>query len=327
MALLTINNIGYFENEDFSIKGINFTQEHLQNIGIAGQTGSGKSTLLKMIGGLLQPTSGEILFENKKIIGPYDKLIAGNDGIAYLSQQFELLNNYRVHEVLDIANKIEQDKADNIYRICRIEHLLNRRTNQLSGGERQRIALAKALIGSPRLLLLDEPFSNLDGLHRGIIKLVINDLKEKLAISCIMVSHDASDILSWADQIIVLKDGEIIQRGTPEQIYRHPINLYCAGLFGDFNLVADKWFSKITRNMGFVPPGKQMLLRPEHVFFTTETATAVQGTIKRTTFWGSYFIHDILVEDQLIRMKTNLAKYKSGDCVYISFLAEDAVFL
>jgi iron(III) transport system ATP-binding protein len=204
MALLEVAGIGKKGKEQFIVQNINFTQQLLEKIAIAGETGSGKTTLLKMIGGLAQPDEGTITFEGERVLGPFEKLIPGHPHIAYLSQHFELRNNYRVEEELESKNLLTDAAADNIYRICKIGHLLKRKTNELSGGERQRIVLAKLLTTSPKLLLLDEPFSNLDAIHKNIIKSVLLDIGTQLNTSCILVSHDAADTLSWADRILVL---------------------------------------------------------------------------------------------------------------------------
>src|SRR5258706_9094063 len=176
MAFLNVSGISKKEGQWFSVKDINFVQEQFQKIAIAGETGSGKTTLLKMIAGLMQPDAGEIVFKGEKVLGPYEKLIPGHRRIAYLSQHFELRNNYRVEEELESKNLLTDKEADEIYSVCRIRHLLKRKTDQLSGGERQRIVLARLLTSSPELLLLDEPFSNLDAIHKNIIKSVIYDI-------------------------------------------------------------------------------------------------------------------------------------------------------
>ncbi len=205
MALLTVTGLSRMDEGKTAVKDIHFTQQPFEQIAIAGETGSGKTTLLKMIGGLLQPASGQILLEGKRVKGPDEQLIPGNKNIGYLSQHFELRNNYKVHEVLDMANRLGIAKASKIYAICRIEHLLQRWTDELSGGEKQRIALARLLSTSPRLLLLDEPFSNLDMLHKTMMKSVLKDAGEQMQISSILVSHDAPDILSWADTVFLFQ--------------------------------------------------------------------------------------------------------------------------
>ena len=313
MALLTVSGLTKEERGKAIVKDINFTQQGLQKIAIAGETGSGKTTLLKMIAGLIQPDAGEIRFENKRVAGPYEKLIPGHPGIAYLSQHFELRNNYRVEEELEAVNKWTDKEAGDLYAICRIEHLLKRKTDQLSGGERQRIVLARLLTTAPRLLLLDEPFSNLDATHRSIIKSVINDIGDKLKITCVMVSHDALDILSWADTILVLKDGQLIQQGSPEHIYRQPVNEYCAGLFGEYNLINNA--SVLAANPGINLNGKKLLIRPEHFNITTAENKGLHGVIKNILFRGSYYSMDVWVDEQLIRVQTNNDQLVVGDYI------------
>ena len=180
MSFLEVQNINIREERNFALREICFTQQVLQKIAIAGETGSGKSTLLQIIAGLVQPDSGEVLLEGTRVIGPAETLVPGHPGIAYLSQQFELPPFLRVEQVLDYANTFPEAEAKTLYRLCQIDHLLTRRTNQLSGGERQRIALAKLLLGAPRLLLLDEPFSNLDLAHKNVLKTVIREIGENL---------------------------------------------------------------------------------------------------------------------------------------------------
>ncbi|HKO81371.1 MAG TPA: ABC transporter ATP-binding protein [Chitinophagaceae bacterium] len=303
MALLKVSGLNKVEKGKSIVKDIYFTQLGFQKIAIAGETGSGKTTLLKMIAGLIQPDTGEIQFENKRVVGPYEKLIPGHPGIAYLSQHFELRNNYKVEEELEAVNKLTNKEADHLYQICRIEHLLKRRTDQLSGGERQRIVLARLLTTAPKLLLLDEPFSNLDAVHRNIIKSVINDIGDKLKITCIMVSHDALDLLSWADIILVMRDGQLIQQGSPEHIYRQPVNEYCAGLFGEYNLINNSMaFFAIP---GIQLNGKKLLIRPEHFSITTTGNNGLNGIIKNILFRGSYYSIDVWVDEQLIRVQTS----------------------
>ncbi len=219
------------------LRDISLSLEKGENLVIAGVTGSGKSSLLKIIAGLMQADSGEARFRGSRILGPDEKLIAGHPSIAYLSQHFELRNNYRVEELLDMANHMSPEKAARVIDICRIGHLLTRRTDQLSGGEKQRIATARLLVGEPELFLLDEPYSNLDLAHRQVMKDMIRDISREEDITCVLVSHDPADTLPWADRMLVLKNGEFVQEGSPEKIYRAPKDEYVAGLLGPYFLV------------------------------------------------------------------------------------------
>lgn len=315
MVLLNVLGVSKREKEEFTVKDISFTQQSLEKIAIAGETGSGKTTLLKMIAGLAQPDEGNIYFDNKRVLGPFEKLLPGHPSIAYLSQHYELRNNYRVEEELESKNLLTEEEAASIYNICKIQHLLKRKTNQLSGGERQRIVLARLLTISPKLLLLDEPFSNLDAIHKNIIKSVLLDIGSKLGISCIIVSHDAADTLSWADRILVLKEGEIIQEGTPQKIYYEPVNEYCAGLFGEYNLLNKENAAAFFINKNHQQP---LILRPEQFSIVPENLSAVKGVIQSVYFFGSYFSIDVLVNDQLLRLKTNNGEITPGDTVYLN---------
>ena len=215
---------------------IDFVQRKGSHLAVAGETGSGKSTLLKIIAGLTTPAAGTVFFQGVRVPGPLERLIPGEPGIAYLSQYFELWHHYKVEEVLAYSNDLSQEEADGLYRLCHIDHLLMRRTDQLSGGERQRIALARLLVHPPRLLLLDEPFSNLDMIHKRLLKKVIRDITERYDITCILVSHDPYDTLSWADELLILREGRIHQQGSPREVYSRPVDEYAAGLLGEYSL-------------------------------------------------------------------------------------------
>lgn len=309
MNFLVAKGINKTEDEISILKNINFTQQAFEKLAVAGATGSGKTSLLKIIAGLITPTEGEVLFEGTRVKGPEEKLIAGHPQIAYLSQQFELLSHYRVEEIAEMKNLLSKTDAETIYQVCRIDHLLKRWTHQLSGGEKQRIALARLLIAAPKLLLLDEPYSNLDVIHKNILKNVIKDIGEQLKITCILVSHDPVDVLSWADTILVLKDGRLIQRGTPAEVYYQPVNEYTAGLFGKFNVAHNSVFPNISTSYRFI--------RPE-LLSISFNGNGVQGTVINITFMGSYYEYKIDVQGFQFLAYTQNNFCKEGDTVFVS---------
>lgn len=318
MDLLRVSNICKQIQGVPLLKNISFTQKKLQKLAIAGETGSGKSTLLKIIAGLVQTDEGSVLFEDVKVKGPDERLIAGEPGIAYLSQHFELRNHHRVEEILAYANTLTDEASEELYKVCRIDHLLKRRTDQLSGGEKQRIALARLLTLSPRLLVLDEPFSNLDMIHKSILKAVIEDVGEKLGTSCILVSHDPLDLLSWADEIMIMKDGQIIQQGSPEQIYTQPVNEYAAGLFGKYNLVNLSLTQAFPGLQQLVLSRKNMFIRPEQFKITTDENQGLKGVVHKKRFLGSYYELDVMISNDLITIKTENSALKPGDTLFVS---------
>lgn len=320
MALLKVSAVSKLQNGNEVLKEISFTQKKFQKLAIVGESGSGKSTLLKIIGGLIQPDGGDVLFENIHVEGPNERLIPGHPKMAYLSQHFELRNNYRVEEILEYANTLPEPEAQTLYEICHIKHLLKRKTDQVSGGEKQRIAMARLLIGVPKLFLLDEPFSNLDNLHRNTLRSVIRAMGEKLGITFLIVSHDPADALSWADEIIVMKSGQIIQQDTPEKIYRQPVNEYAAGLFGKYNALTKTEAAQF----GEIPKGygnkKQLFIRPEaFTLAAKKSKTAVAGKVTETAFLGSCYEIEVALPDNMITIKTDNGSLKFGDDVYVTF--------
>ncbi|HMH20389.1 MAG TPA: ABC transporter ATP-binding protein [Puia sp.] len=318
MHLLTVSEVRKQERQQWVLKGVSFTQEKFQKIAIAGESGSGKSTLLRIIGGLTQRDEGEVSFEGESVKGPFEKLIPGHPGIAYLSQHFELHNNYRVEDLLSYKNLLSDEEAATLFSVCRISHLLQRRTDQLSGGERQRIALARLLTGMPRLLLLDEPFSNLDLAHTNILKSVIGDLGEKWGTTVLLVSHDPPDILSWADMILIMKDGMILQHGTPHEIYRRPVSEYAAGLFGKYNLLSSAGTKAIANLTGVVPTGPRMLIRPEDFKIVAGGNGSLSGKVTGTSFFGSYSEIEVRLPQDTITIRV-----ASGDPIMARTPAKD----
>ena len=299
-----------------------------RKIAVMGETGSGKSTFLKLIAGLEQLDAGHILYKGEKIKGPNETLIAGHPKIAYLSQHFELRNNYKIHEILSYANEMSEMESSNLYELCRINHLFDRWTDELSGGEKQRVALAKLLTAKPDLLLLDEPFSNLDYYNKNIIKQVINDLMDMLKISCIMVSHDSSYLLSWADDLIILKDGKIEQFGNPIELYHQPLNKYCANVLGEYQLLDYKsTFFQWLLPLGNHSEKRQMLIRPNYFSFNTSTNNSIKGIVQEINHRPNYNIVTVSTHDQLIDIATIENTYTVGELVSFSFNRNTAWFI
>lgn len=305
MVLLQVSGIHKKNERGFELKDVSFSQQWYQQIAIAGETGSGKSTLLRIIAGLAQQDAGEVIYDGKKVPGPNDQLIPGHPKIAYLSQQFELPHYLRVEQVLEYANKLTQRSAEQLFQICRITHLLKRRTDQLSGGEQQRIAIARLLIGSPGLLLLDEPYSNTDMIHKQLLKAIIEDISEQLKISIIMVSHDPIDALSWADEILLMRDGRIIQHGMPKEVYRHPVDNYAAGLLGKYNVWEDK-------------NGVQRIVRPEDLVLSRKHISDVKGTVQNIIFCGSYYDVEVFTDTRMFTSRMMNLNIEEGDIVTVS---------
>jgi ABC-type sugar transport system ATPase subunit len=315
MIFLNVSQITKRANEQSILNNISFRQSQFQRLVVAGETGSGKSSLLKVIAGLLQPDSGQVVWRGEHVKGPADNLVPGHPQIAYLSQQFELSKFLRVEQVLEYANHISDKEAAAIFSVCRIDQLLQRKTDQLSGGERQRIAIARLLIENPSLLLLDEPFTNLDMVLKGILKKVIDDIGKKLKITCIMVSHDPADTLAWADEIIVLKDGNVVQQGTPKSIYHDPINEYVAGLFGSYNILT----AAQQKLLGRKAAKEDILVRPER-FRVYRKKVRNRFQVEEIKFYGNQYELKLSYRQWKVWVATTHDKFKLGDRVEISLI-------
>ena len=328
MPFLDVSGISRKEQTGFSLKDISFTLEKGKKLAIAGETGSGKSTLLKVIAGLTQQDEGLVRFEGEKVWGPGFKLVPGHKGISYLSQYFELRNNYRVADLLAIDNQLSEEASAELYRICQIDHFLGRKTDQLSGGEKHRIALARALSFSPKLLLLDEPYSNLDVTHKNVLKSVLREVGERLNITCVLISHDPEDSLSWADEIMVMRDGAIVQRGTPREVYRKPVSEYVAGLFGKYNLIPAARLSKVDN-------GKNALIRPGHFKVSRpqwDKPTGIPATIETVTFLGDIQEIEAALQTggapvRVLVRTSGVENFVAGDKVQLSVTTADIWYI
>jgi ABC-type sugar transport system ATPase subunit len=313
-GFLSVNDVSRRLGGQCIVDQFSLVQERFQKIALSGETGSGKTSVMKMIAGLIQPDSGNIIFEGKHVEGPAEKLVPGHPRIAFLSQQFELRNNYRVEEILEYANTLSQDESHLLFDVCQITHLLKRRTDQVSGGERQRIAIARLLISSPSLLLLDEPYSNLDMIHKNLLKAVIRDIGERLKITCMLVSHDPSDTLSWADEIVVLKNGTLVQKGTPAEIYYQPVNEYVAGLFGKYHSLQQlqKYLTLPDQMYG------RSILRPEELTIEPAANDQAPAIVNEVQFLGSSFEIEVKIGIETITVRSAYPAFKKGDKVKIT---------
>ena len=319
MSFLSVQNLHFHNPGKTQVTDISFNLEVTDRLAIAGETGSGKTSLVKMIAGLLQPESGMVLLNGTRVLGADEQLIPGNKKIAYLSQHFELRNNYRVIELLNMVNEMTPDEAHEIYKICRIDHLINRWTRELSGGEKQRISLAKLLITQPQLLILDEPFSNLDVINKMLMKEVIDDYLKAYKVGCIMVSHHAEEILSWANKLGILHNGKLVQYGSVEEVFYKPVDTQVAGLMGAYNLIDESILTELNQNLHFHKIENKYLVRPAQITFSNEENGVLKGSVEAIRFYGNYFMYDIKINQQKIMVAQTQQTSRIGDKVYVQF--------
>ncbi|WP_440996942.1 ABC transporter ATP-binding protein [Arhodomonas sp. SL1] len=219
-----------------AVNGIDLQSEDGELLAILGPSGSGKSTLMRMVAGLEEPSSGDILVNGRSIVGVPPK----RRNVAMVFQSFALYPHMSVRENIRfplVARKVpeaqQREKMEWVTRILAIENLLDRRPTRLSGGQMQRVALARALVRDPELFVFDEPLSSLDAQIRSQARGELRELHDRTQITTLYVTHDQLEALGLADRVAVIHEGRIHQLGTPRELYEDPGDLFVAGFIGD----------------------------------------------------------------------------------------------
>lgn len=240
--MLKIDQLTFSYNEIPVLKNINLSIEKGKSVAIIGESGCGKSTLLKLIYGQYDLNEGTISFDEKPILGPKFNLIPGEDYIKYLAQDFDLMPFITVEENIGkfLSNIYKDKKAVRVHELLEMVEMTEFakvKAKFLSGGQQQRVAIARVLALEPEILLLDEPFSQIDTFRKNKLRRnLFRYLKEK-NITFIMATHDSTDILAFADEVAIMRNGEILQKDKPQNIYNSPQNFYTAALFDEVNVI------------------------------------------------------------------------------------------
>lgn len=278
---------------------------------LLGPSGCGKTTLLRMIAGFNTVDGGQIYFDDRMI----NDLEAHKRDIGMVFQNYAIFPHLTVAENVAYGLKAKkypkdqiQSKVEEALELVQIANLKDRRPNELSGGQQQRVALARAFVIEPSVLLMDEPLSNLDAKLRVQMRTVIKKLQRRLGITTIYVTHDQEEALAISDRIAVMKEGNIMQVGTPEEIYKRPQNTFVAGFIGVSNFVECdihgenptaatldvKGECSITCQLKRPFTGKGIIsARPEQLFY--DDKNGLPGTITLSTFLGDYIEYEILL--------------------------------
>ena len=217
------------------IKGVSLDIKHGEFVVFVGPSGCGKSTLLRMISGLEEITGGDLYIDGKRVNDEQPR----ERGIAMVFQSYAIFPHMTVRENIGFGltlagmPKAEKEKAvGEAARILQMEHLLDRKPSQLSGGQRQRVAIGRSIVRKPKVFLFDEPLSNLDAALRVDMRMEIGKLHHDLDATMIYVTHDQVEAMTLADKIVVLRAGEVMQVGSPLELYHNPANQFVAGFLG-----------------------------------------------------------------------------------------------
>jgi len=328
-----------------AVDGVSLGIHRGEFFALLGPSGCGKTTTLRMIAGFVEPNEGRVAIGGRDVtlLPPWKR----NTGLVF--QNYALFPHLTVGqnvafglEMRGIEKAAAAQKVAEALRLVRLDHLADRLPRQLSGGQQQRVALARALAFRPDVLLLDEPLSNLDAKLRGEVRVEIRSLQQRLGITTVMVTHDQEEALTMADRLVVMREGEIRQIGTQQDLYERPSDHFVADFVGRSSFLRGTMQGETLRTRGglmvrcatSLSGDAVMALRPERVFVDAEPIThtdnAFPGEVEFVSYLGSLIdIHVRLSEaDHVIAQVPNhdVALPRVGDRVHVGWIPTAAVF-
>lgn len=293
--LLNLQNITFSYNgiqklfQDFSL-----TLEANRVYALIGESGSGKSTLLQLIYGQLAWLSGNIQFNGRSLRGPKGNLVPGEPDMQFVAQNYQLMPYGTVYDnvgkfISNISLAAKKARVEALLEVVDLTEFAEKKPVELSGGQQQRVAIARALSTLPKLLLLDEPFSNLDAVRMTGIRDRIFDFARENGITVLISTHNLEEILPWTEELIVLKDGELIRQGKPESLYQNPHSRYTAGLFGEYNEISEELKTLLGTNKNLIFPSQLAIDK-----------NGLPATLLESRFAGSYYRNKIDVKGEIL---------------------------
>ena len=342
-----------------AIDDVSLSVDEGEVVTLLGPSGCGKTTLLRCVAGLERPDSGRITIDNSLVFSRSgnSNVATHNRPIAMVFQSYAIWPHMTVFENVAYplrVSKAKYSRADieervgSALELCKIPELTDRSATMLSGGQQQRVAVARALVKEPKLLLLDEPLSNLDARLREEMRLEFRDLFASAGISALYVTHDLLEALVLSDRIIVMNDGRIAQTGTPRDVYSQPKGRFVADFTGAGNVVQGvvKAIEDDTMSVqvGFgllnspavegCAVGSDVLvaIRPEGMILSRESAAgsaAMPCVVESDAFLGSYMEYRIRVADQdlRVRMPPTAEMFDRGDSAYVHIPTDSCVVI
>ena len=320
MATVNIQNVTKAFGDNVVLREFNATFRDGEFITLLGPSGCGKTTMLRIIAGFEKPTRGEVYIDGTLVSGGKTFVPPEKRGIGMVFQSYAVWPHMNVFDnvayPLTIRHVSKAEIKTSVERVLGIVHLTQyaeRFPNQLSGGQQQRVALARALVSEPKLLLLDEPLSNLDAKLRESMRFEIKEIQRKLGITVVYVTHDQTEAMAMSDRIFLINRGDIQQCGTPQEIYNSPVNQFVADFLGNVDFFkGEARDGRITfpamdgQSIPYNGPrtGKiDVAIRPENLFFAEDGI--LHGVLETQYYLGDVDDCRVRVGETLVRVITN----------------------
>ncbi len=334
--IIELKNITMEYEGEQVLKGINLDIHDKEFVTLLGPSGCGKTTTLRIVGGFITPDSGDVFFGGKRVndVPPYKR------PVNTVFQKYALFPHLNVYENVAFGLRLKKTPEAEIARrvgemleIVDLKGYDKRGVNQLSGGQQQRIAIARALINDPKVLLLDEPLGALDLKLRKEMQIELKKIQQRMEITFIYVTHDQEEDLTMSDTVVVMKDGTIQQIGTPQDIYNEPVNSFVADFIGESNILPGimhrDYLVEFAGNnfecvdAGFAPMEPvDVVIRPEDISLVPASDEVLNGVVENVQFKGVHY--EIIVKAYSDTWVIHSTKAPNvGDIVGITLTPED----
>ncbi|QKF60009.1 ABC transporter ATP-binding protein [Aliarcobacter lanthieri] len=267
---------------------------------ILGTSGSGKTTFLRMLSGLEKPDSGEIFIDDKEVFSKHIDLEPRDRGVAIVFQNYALLPHIDVSSNILFGSNASKNELEDVLTKTKLKGHENKYPHELSGGQQQRVALARAIINKPKILLLDEPLSNIDTELRNILRVELKEMIKSFNITALFITHDKEDAFFLSDRIAIMLGGDILQVGTSKEVYNNPVDLYCAKFLGKITKVSENSY-----------------IRPENIKICKDGN--IKGIVKENTFYGNFNEIIVDVNGQNLLINSFYDSPNIGETINLSF--------
>ena len=334
---VVLRSVSKSYDDDLILKSVDLELEKGKFYTLLGPSGCGKTTILNIIAGFTDPSSGEVYINGENV----NKIPANKRKVNTVFQNYSLFPHMNVYDnvafglnIKKIDKKIIKKEVEQALDMVNLSGFGKRKISQMSGGQRQRVAIARAIVNKPDVLLLDEPLSALDMKLRKSMQVLLSNIQWELGITFVFVTHDQEEALAMSDEIFVMNKGEIVQSGTPTDIYEEPINHYVADFIGESNILharmKDDYLVEFSGKVfkcedAGIPKGErvEVVIRPEDVKVSSSRNADIRASVDNVLFRG-VFNELICIDENSFKWKIHTTKsFEEGSFVGISINPDD----